>query len=163
MKNKKCEICKKVFDGGTRAIRCPSCRREYNINWMRDWHKRNYLHELEYRKKYLKTHKFQSSRTYHKWYIKNKRRLMEKKRGLDYRIRNREYVKKYKQNYPKKDYAHQIGNKLPKKSNCEFCGSKSRLERHHPDYNYPNKIVTLCKKCHTKEHFRRSWLWGNRK
>lgn len=37
------------------------------------------------------------------------------------------------------------------KEKCEFCGSIEDLERHHPNYNFPSKFITLCKKCHLKQ------------
>jgi len=35
-----------------------------------------------------------------------------------------------------------------KKTACEECGSRKNLEIHHPDYNKPDKFITLCRKCH---------------
>ena len=36
------------------------------------------------------------------------------------------------------------------KEKCEICDSTDKLERHHPNYDFPLFIQTLCKKCHTK-------------
>lgn len=33
---------------------------------------------------------------------------------------------------------------------CEKCGEAKTLERHHPDYSKPLKIVWICRKCHSK-------------
>jgi hypothetical protein len=33
---------------------------------------------------------------------------------------------------------------------CEKCSSSKNLVRHHPDYNKPLEIITLCRKCHAK-------------
>ncbi len=35
---------------------------------------------------------------------------------------------------------------------CYFCKTKKNLERHHTDYNFPLKIIWLCKKCHRKNN-----------
>ena len=35
---------------------------------------------------------------------------------------------------------------------CIFCGSNENLENHHPDYNKPSFLVTLCRKCHRNTH-----------
>lgn len=35
---------------------------------------------------------------------------------------------------------------------CKLCGSTENLVRHHPDYNKPFVIVTLCKSCHFNVH-----------
>ena len=44
-----------------------------------------------------------------------------------------------------------------KKDSCEICGSKENLCVHHKDKNrhnnHPSNLQTLCRKCHTKEHF----------
>jgi hypothetical protein len=31
---------------------------------------------------------------------------------------------------------------------CLLCGSKERLERHHPDYDKPLEVIILCRDCH---------------
>jgi hypothetical protein len=41
---------------------------------------------------------------------------------------------------------------VPLGEECEECGSKEQLERHHPDYNRPKGIQTLCKRCHQAKH-----------
>lgn len=35
---------------------------------------------------------------------------------------------------------------------CENCGSKKNLVRHHEDYNLPEKIKVFCRKCHGTWH-----------
>ena len=34
---------------------------------------------------------------------------------------------------------------------CSNCGSKERLQRHHPDYDKPLEVVILCRPCHKEE------------
>lgn len=36
--------------------------------------------------------------------------------------------------------------------NCEKCGSKKNLVRHHEDYDKPEDVIILCKKCHSLWH-----------
>ena len=36
------------------------------------------------------------------------------------------------------------------KDACEICGTKEKLETHHPDYSRPLFVRTLCKMCHEK-------------
>jgi hypothetical protein len=39
---------------------------------------------------------------------------------------------------------------------CESCGtSEKALHLHHPDYNRPLDVITLCVSCHEAEHHRR--------
>jgi len=44
---------------------------------------------------------------------------------------------------------------LPEKDRCERCGvvaGRARLNRHHPDYRDPLRIVWLCTVCHGAAH-----------
>lgn len=44
---------------------------------------------------------------------------------------------------------------LPEKDRCERCGAvagRARLNRHHPDYRDPLRIVWLCTVCHGAAH-----------
>jgi hypothetical protein len=57
--------------------------------------------------------------------------------------------KRYRHNYPEIDKAEKWAERhIPLGPECEFCGSTKRLQRHHPDYNYPEIIVTACCECH---------------
>ena len=46
-------------------------------------------------------------------------------------------------------YAYEKG-KLHKPLFCERCGCNKALERHHPDYSKPLKVVWVCRKCHSR-------------
>ena len=37
-------------------------------------------------------------------------------------------------------------------SQCEVCGAKENLVKHHPDYSKPLEVLTLCRLCHKKVH-----------
>lgn len=41
---------------------------------------------------------------------------------------------------------------IPKRTECEACGAKGRLHKHHPDYALPLLVVWLCPKCHGIAH-----------
>jgi hypothetical protein len=68
------------------------------------------------------------------------------------------YNKKDIRHYPfevKKEFARRIAHriKITDKSFCEKCGKKRkeiRLEKHHPNYNFPLRVRILCTKCHKK-------------
>lgn len=49
---------------------------------------------------------------------------------------------------PEKEHTRNVARSLPLAESCEFCGSKERLEHHHPDYSEPYITVTACKDCH---------------
>ena len=42
--------------------------------------------------------------------------------------------------------------KLQKPLFCERCGEDKPLERHHPDYKQPLKVVWVCHNCHSQIH-----------
>jgi hypothetical protein len=49
--------------------------------------------------------------------------------------------------------AHQfVKRKVKLKDACEICGSGEWLIGHHPDYNNPLEVITLCNPCHKKVH-----------
>jgi hypothetical protein len=71
----------------------------------------------------------------------------------------RDYQRKYQKN-PKnkvKIDARRMFHKalktgqMIKEDKCEQCDSKSNIEAHHPDYNFPLQVMWLCKKCHFQE------------
>lgn len=43
---------------------------------------------------------------------------------------------------------------VPLEENCKHCGSSTELIRHHPDYDKPLEIITLCKSCHINLHLK---------
>jgi len=46
-----------------------------------------------------------------------------------------------------------LKGKIPKPTllKCSFCGLKAK-EYHHEDYNIPNFVLPVCKKCHIEVH-----------
>lgn len=44
---------------------------------------------------------------------------------------------------------------------CEKCGSKDRIQAHHPDYSKPLQVKWLCKKHHDMAHGRRTVKYLN--
>lgn len=92
------------------------------------------------------------------WAEKNRERDKELKRNYSHK-HNKELVEKlneYRQQNPQKFFVHKLMNNNPDKyplaSECELCPDNDKLtedlERHHPDYNYPEIYVTVCRFCH---------------
>jgi hypothetical protein len=53
---------------------------------------------------------------------------------------------------------------FPALSACEYCGSASDLQRHHPNLNDALSVVILCQPCHAAEHVRLgTWGQGSKK
>lgn len=61
----------------------------------------------------------------------------------------REWKRKHKQQVRSNVYAQR---NIPLKDACERCGATEDLMRHHPDYNKPLEVLTLCRSCHSKAH-----------
>lgn len=96
--------------------------------------------------------------------------MKEYQRKWTHTPKRQSYLKKYRQTeaYKKSHYngvlkwmknnsikvkAHAKAKRnkdLIKKDHCEKCGVVESLQMHHPDYNKPLEVVTLCTNCHSK-------------
>lgn len=85
----------------------------------------------------------------------NKNRFQGLKDTDKYKEFHKKAQRKYYKENPKKIIAQRItNNKKLRGNHCERCGIKDvRLEAHHFDYSKPNKIITLCVKCHKEIHY----------
>ncbi len=82
------------------------------------------------------------------WCIKHPERIREIQR----KAQKKAYLKRKKE-HPEILKAHDLANyHVPLASNCQKCGSIEHLERHHPNYEKPLDIITLCKPCHDFVH-----------
>lgn len=72
-----------------------------------------------------------------------------------YKEINRNKTMKYN-----KKTAHKVSARVASRikisidSCCKKCGGKNKLERHHPNYNNPLRVITLCRVCHLKLHYK---------
>jgi hypothetical protein len=67
------------------------------------------------------------------------------------------YARAYQARNPEKhlarkavEYALEWGKLV--RGDCQDCGSKEKIEAHHPDYSKPLDIEWLCKPCHVARH-----------
>ena len=151
---RECDICKKKYESNSsinNAKYCQDCRKEaYKIK-LKENYQRNRKLRLSKAKKYRK----ENNEKIKIWRNNNTKNL--KKYRKDYCSKHlkemNEYQKKYAKNNSKKIKARNTA-KYKKTLNtfCEHCGKAKNLERHHPDYNKPLEIITLCRKCHRKLH-----------
>lgn len=75
------------------------------------------------------------------YYQKNRERIL---------VRNKKYYEEHKVETSARGKAF---HHLSIKDKCVLCGTTENLERHHPDYNKPMEVVTLCRSCHLKHHY----------
>jgi hypothetical protein len=62
---------------------------------------------------------------------------------------------KMRAKHPKRHKARRAANyHVALAGNCEKCGSFTRLERHHHDYDQPLDVWTVCHQCHVDIHNR---------
>lgn len=112
-------------------------------------------------KRYREAHKEQCYKWSKEWADKNRERVNRLRRDR-YKtpegkaIRDAISKRYYRKNRIKrfaKDKANNAvrAGKLLKPDRCEICNIKTdKLEKHHPNYLEPLKIVWVCKKCHTE-------------
>lgn len=81
----------------------------------------------------------------------------ERKRSQEYAKKNpeikRKNIDKDRLKNPERWKARKLAKQIPLKESCEICHSKNKLERHHWRYDKPLLVATLCKDCHTAQHF----------
>jgi len=119
-------------------------RKEYMKEWAR---KQRVLYPKKcrgYRREYDQNHKEQIAEREREW----------RRENPDYKLRNREYNKRNPEKVKAHNLVHdkRISTFIPLGLECELCPEDDKrtekLERHHPDYDYPEIIVTCCKECH---------------
>jgi hypothetical protein len=119
--------------------------------------RRKYNHEW-----YLK-HREEERKKRHVWYIAHREESIE--RARQWRLKNpsvvlichRNWLKKVKGTPAEllKQKARSLARKIKATGRCAVCGSATNLQRHHPDYSSPLKVIILCDKCHRKIHRKR--------
>lgn len=82
-----------------------------------------------------------------------KKRWLASDKGKESHIKSVQIWKKANSNkvlaYKTVERAIKNGALVPK-DKCEVCGSKHKIEAHHPDYRKPLQVIWLCKICHKK-------------
>jgi hypothetical protein len=70
-----------------------------------------------------------------------------------YKARHLKNQTKFIANHPERSNIYRQASKIELNNKCERCSATSkRLIRHHPDYNQPQNIITLCDLCHRAVH-----------
>ena len=122
-------------------------RREYNVRHRdkineqaRNWYYKHREERIQYQREYNR-----------------KRRNEISQRRREYRqLHQQEVREKQKNQRVKHPNAHaaqlQAERHVDLELECEICGSKEYLVRHHPDYTKPLEVMTVCKSCHNILH-----------
>ncbi len=103
------------------------------------WRENNREKDRESKSKWLKNNPKKRKEVNKKWAKRNPEKLRKKQ-------------KRHTLKYPKAIKARNAARYIKKGECCIFCGSKERLEKHHPNYSKPKFIITLCANCHRKLH-----------
>jgi hypothetical protein len=82
-----------------------------------------------------------------------KTRLQSRKSQAKHKTERSERFRIYqKENRTKRRAEQQARRKTGLQPKCFFCGSTENLERHHPDYNKPLEVLTVCHRCNLRIH-----------
>jgi hypothetical protein len=131
----KCNICKIEEGKGKRNI-CRHCwRKEHtakNRLKLKNQAQARYLKNREHRMGLTKT-----------WRQRNKEHVAELERGYYYKNNTRHRVRKE---------TYRLYHNLLKTTQCDNCGSKDKLEFHHPEPYKIDNFVVLCFNCHRVLH-----------
>ncbi len=137
--NKTCKICGKDLTGKQRIFCSMKCRQ-------RDYYDKNKDDYTERSKKWAKKNPKKRKEASRKGLIKFLQKKKKQMNGL--------VLKDYHQNKEKwkiRNNSYRT-TKITKSDKCEICGGQENLERHHDNYDEPNKVKILCRNCHIKSH-----------
>lgn len=128
-----------------------SKKKERQAQQIREWKKTHPDRVKAIRNKSWAIHGAEMQR---KWRENNKeRRKEQRKRQLQrHREEMNEYYRLHKIKHPEILYAQHIAESYPLAHACELCPEEDvrteGLQRHHPDYTYPEIFITVCPSCH---------------
>lgn len=145
-------------------IKNAECKKRWYFANKKEIKKR--LKERSKTKAFKEGHKKRNKKWYesHQKQIKNKRKENSKKHKeymKEYYQKNKEKLKEYsKQQYhnnPEVKFKHSVRTKaqkiiIPKGTLCQKCHQSLAVERHHPDYSQPLKVIFVCRDCHRLIH-----------
>lgn len=137
--------------------------KEKILNQSKDYHFKNREEILQKQKIYRGKNKENIKISKNNWGEMNRNKLKEysrkhyenRKQNPEFKKKRKLYDKKYYYKNTEKRGGKNSANryiKLDETSKCEICGSKEKLNRHHPNYSKPLYVVILCLKCHKELH-----------
>lgn len=132
-----CQICKSSFTlkKSNQKFCSPKCRKEGWKRYINIYVSNYYYSHPEYRERSIQ---------------------FSRKRRENNKPLFREYSSKWRKDHKIIEKAHKIASKIPLGECCELCPDDdkhiTKLERHHPDYNYPSIFITCCGECHEAIH-----------
>jgi len=134
------------------------------------YYERHREEKIAYRRQYYQKNRGECLKADKERYKRNQQPRIEYQRK--YRNSNKNQVKDYRRTYYQEHLEKTLqqqrerNNAFPEKvragsiarrdtsleCKCSICGSTENLERHHPDYDRPLDVVTLCRSCHCRVH-----------
>jgi hypothetical protein len=142
---KPCPVCGMMNCGNYKTFCSDECREKQREKGRKAYQKcKGYV--LHHKKEFYKENKKEILDRVKQYQIKPE----AKQKRADY-YHN---VEKYNSNFRMKNKVRSLSKiRVKKGDKCDKCGSKQNLELHHPDYNEPYFVMTLCRTCHCKEHY----------
>ena len=95
-------------------------------------------------------------RIYNQKYYKENKEKIRKQQTITQRKWQNEHREYYNKRSRTENYVYYHKDELPLAKECELCPDDDKrtdkLQRHHPDYDYPTIYVTVCPQCQKEIH-----------
>lgn len=88
----------------------------------------------------------------HDFYLQNREKILAQHKHYreTHREERRVYYSRYFEEHRKEHHAQSLAwRKIPLDDSCSLCGATENLQRHHPDYDKPLEVITVCAYCHS--------------
>ena len=143
--------------------------REKKLAHAREYSRRHYIKNRDkirvQHRKYIEENPKRFRQIKNQSYIRHReKRLVQ---SQDYYKRNRDKIlarmrKYHEEKHIEYEARYKANYAIPLDSKCCICGRTENLERHHPDYNKPLNVITVCRSCHVLLHKRGEWYKSTR-
>lgn len=136
-----------------------------------EWAKNHRERSREIKRTYKLKNKDKTNAIARAGYAKNAEKMRERQNSPEYKAKKKAWyeqhrnqvferiLKRYRETVDKKRFRARalvryaiLAGKLTVPNSCVECGTMTKLECHHSDYEQPLKVIFLCRECHKRIH-----------